>query len=107
MSFPKLPTVGGFKVSVVPTGETDDQFDGTAKTNTKRERNIENTMTRPDERNLDPRALKKEQDEKNLQAARKLKMGQEGAEEVKTIANQQAQMIRQALEKQLKRTDKE
>ena len=103
MGFPKLPTVGGFQVGVHPTGETDDQFDGTAKTNTKRERNIENAMTRPDERNLDPRALKKEHDEKILQAAKKLKIGEQGgAEDVKNVANQQSQIVRQMLEQQLK-----
>lgn len=103
MGFPKLPTVGGYQVDIKPTTSTDDQFDGTAKANKKRDGNIEKAATRPDERDIDPRTIKKEQDERNLQAAKKMKIGeQEAGNEVKTVANQQAQIIRQYLDDQLK-----
>lgn len=103
MGFPKLPTVGGFKVDVRPTGGTSDEFDGTAKARSKRDSNIEKSVSRPDERDRDPKAIKREQDEKNLQAAKKLKIGaQESGEEVKTIASQNAQIIRQQLDAKLK-----
>jgi hypothetical protein len=103
MGFPKLPTVGGFKVDARPTGETSDEFDGTAKARSKRDRNIEKSVSGVDERDRDPKAIKKEQDERNLQAAKKLKIGaQEGGEEVKTIASQNAEIMRKRLEMQLK-----
>ncbi|MCI0411407.1 hypothetical protein L0222_01255 [bacterium] len=103
MGFPKLPTVGGFKVDVGLTGGTSDEFDGTAKARSKRDRNIEKSVSRADERDRDPKAIKSEQDEKNLQAAKKLKIGaQEGGEEVKTIASQNAQIMRQYLDAKLK-----
>ncbi len=103
MGVPKLPTVGGFKVQVGVTGETSDEFDGTAKARSKRDRNIESSVSRTDERDRDPKAIKREQDEKNLQAAKKLKIGaQESGEEVKSIANQNAQLMRKHLEAQLK-----
>jgi hypothetical protein len=103
MGFPKLPTVGGFKVDVRGTGETSDEFDGTAKARSKRDSNIEKSVSRPDDRDRDPKDIKREQDEKNLQAAKKLKIGaQEGGEEVKTIASQNAEIMRKRLELQLK-----
>lgn len=103
MGFPKLPTVGGIKVEISPTGSTSDLYDGTAKTNTKRHREIEKTMTPRDERDIDPKTIKRERDEKNLQAAKNIKIGeQQGGNEVKTVANQQAQIVRQMLEKQIK-----
>ena len=41
MGFPKLPTVGGYKVSISPKTSTDDTYDGTGKTNIKRDRSME------------------------------------------------------------------
>ena len=103
MGFPKLPTVGGFKVQVGVTGETTEEFDGTAKARSKRDRNIEGSVSHTDDRDRDPKAIKREQDEKNLQNARKLKIGaQEGGEEVKSIGRQNAELIRKHLEAQLK-----
>ena len=106
MGFPKLPTIGGFKVDVSVPTSTDDKYDGTAKTNTKRDRDIERVTTHRDERDLDPRSLKKEQDEKNLQGARKIKIGDDGHQEIKTVADQRARMIRATLDKQLDRSGK-
>jgi len=106
MGIPKLPTFGGFKVEISPTMSTDDKYDGTAKANTKRDRNVEGAATPPDERNLNPATLKREQDEKNLNGARKLKMGDQGQAEIRTVADQQAKIIRQMLDKQLKGSGK-
>src|SRR4030095_14512383 len=103
MGFPKLPTVGGFKVDVGITGGTSDEFDGTAKARSKRDRNIEKSVSHPDDRDRDPKAIKSEQDEKNLQAAKKLKIGaQENGQDVKSIASQNAEIMRKRLELQLK-----
>lgn len=103
MGFPKLPTVGGFKVDVGLTGGTSDEFDGTAKARSKRDRNIEKSVSGTDERDRDPKAIKSEKDEKNLQAAKNLKIGaQESGEEVKTIGRQNAEIMRKRLEMQLK-----
>ncbi len=56
-------------------------------------------MTRPDERNVNPATVKREHDEKILKDAKKMKMGEDGhAAEVKTVADQQAKIIRQTLE---------
>ena len=103
MGVPKLPTVGGFKVDVGITGSTSDEFDGTAKARSKRDHSIEKSVSRTDDRDRDPKAIKSEQDEKNLQAAKKLKIGaQENGEEVKSIAAQNAEIMRKRLEMQLK-----
>jgi hypothetical protein len=102
MGIPKLPSIGGFQVEISPKTSTDDQYDGTAAANKKRARNAEKAVTPRDDRDMDPRQLKKEQDERNLQAAKKLKIGDEGHAEIKTVAEQQAKIIRQALDQQLK-----
>src|SRR5262245_31849725 len=99
MGFPKLPTVGGYKVSISPKTSTDDTYDGTAKTNIKRDRKTEASVTRTDERDIDPRTVKKEHDAKILESARKMDLNGQGAAEVKSIADQQARMIRNTLDK--------
>ena len=104
MGIPKLPSVGGFNVEVSPKMSTDDKYDGTAKANTKRDRDIERVVTGTDERDIDPRTVKKEHDEKILQAAKKIQIGEgDHAAEIKSVADQRSQMIRQTLEKQLKK----
>ena len=104
MGIPKLPSFGGYQVEIKPTTSTDDQLDGTARARTKRDRNIEGAASHTDERNIDPRKVKKEHDEKILQDAKNMKIGEgDHATERKTIADQNAKMIRQALEKQLKK----
>ena len=103
MGFPKLPTIGGFKVEVGYKGGTSDELDGTAKARSKRDRNVEKSVSGKDDRDRDPKDIKREQDEKNLQNAKKIKIGtQESSEEVKTIANQNAEIMRKHLEMQLK-----
>jgi hypothetical protein len=101
MGFPKLPTVGDYKVSISPKTSTDDTYDGTAKTETKKDRNVETSLTPRDERDIDPRKIKKEHDAKILESAKKMDFDGQNAKEVKSIADQQAKMIRATLEKQL------
>jgi hypothetical protein len=104
MGVPKLPTVGGYKIEISPKGSTDDQFDGAGRTGGKRDKNIRESATRTDERNVDPRKVKQEHDEKILQDAAKMKIGEDGhANEIKTIADQNARFLRNSLEKQLKK----
>jgi hypothetical protein len=104
MGFPKLPTVGGYKVEISPKGSTDDQLDGAGRTGGKRDKNIREAATRSDERNVDPRKVKQEHNEKILQDAAKMKIGEdEHASEVKSVAAQNAKILRQNLEKQLKK----
>jgi|GEM_PF-3453315 len=107
MGIPKLPTFGGIKVEISPKMSTDDQLDGAGRTGRKRDSNVRGAATPSDEKNLDPRPLKKEHDEKILNDAKRLKIGEDGhAAEVRTLADQQAKIIRQTLEKQLKGSGK-
>ena len=101
MGFPKFPTVGDYKVSISPKMSTDDTYDGTAKTNTKKDREIETAATHTDERDIDPRKVKKEHDARILESARKMDLNGQGAAEVKSIAEQQSKILRNTLEKQL------
>jgi hypothetical protein len=104
MGFPKLPTVGGYKVQISPKMSTDDQLDGAGRTGGKRDKNIREAATPTSERNVDPRTVKQEHDEKILQDAAKMKIGEDQhASEIKTVADQNAKLLRQMLEKQLKK----
>lgn len=107
MGILKLPTFGGVKVDVTVTTSTDGKLDGTAKARTARDRDVERSASRRDERDVDPKKLKKEQDEKNLKGAKKIKIGDDGRQEIRTVAEQQAKMIRAALDKQLNRSGKD
>jgi len=104
MGFPKLPTVGDYKIQIGPKMSTDDQLDGAGRTGGKRDKNIREAATPSDERNIDPRTVQQQHDEKILQDAAKMKIGEDGhANEIKGIADQNAKLIRQSLEKQLKK----
>jgi len=101
MGIPKLPTVGGYKVDVTPKTSTSDTYDGTAAAKTKQDRGAEKAASHTDERDIDPRKTKKEHDEKILQDARKMDFDGQNAKDVKSIAEQNAKMLRDALNKQL------